>query len=111
MSAERACRFLSDRSRIGYQVRTPAERVSRRRMFSDLSHADREDLVGTAIGKFYRRWGPLGRPDDIKAYLARTMYGVLMDLYRERRMLPAPVAPVAGRTVAQVLEKWMPPAP
>lgn len=111
MSDETRFRFLSDRSRIGYQVRAAAERIARRRMYSDLSHADREDLVGITIGKFYRRWGPLGRPDDIEAYLARTMYGALMDLYRERRMLPAPVAPVTDRTVDQVLEGWMPPAP
>jgi len=65
-------RFLSVRSRIGYQVRAAAERVVRRRMYSDLSHADREDLVGITIGNFYRRWGPLGRPDDIEGRSRRS---------------------------------------
>ena len=102
-------RFLSVRSRIGYQVRAATERVARRRMYSDLSHADREDLVGITIAKFYRRWGAQGRPDDIEAYLASTMYTALMDLYRERQRFPEPVAPDSGRSVDEVLQQWMPP--
>ena len=38
------------------------------------------------------------------------MYRALMDLYRERRMLPFLVAPVSNRCVhQQVLEEWLPP--
>ena len=109
MTDEMDLRFLSDRSRIGYQVQAAAERIARRRMFADLSHADREDLVGITIAKFYRRWGPRDRPADIEAYLARTMYHALMDLYRERRLLPQPVAPDGSRSVESVLQGWMPP--
>lgn len=102
-------RWLSDRSRLGYEVRAAAERISRRRMFSELSPAERDDLVGTTIARYYDRWGPRGRADNVEAYLARTMYRALMDLYRERKQLP--VRPVEDDSVDNALDRLLAPAP
>ena len=110
MSDDSSMRFLSDRSVLGHEVYDAAVRVSRRRMFSDLDQADRDDLVGTTIDKYYATWGQLGRPDNIEAWVATVMRNAMMDLFRRRRML----RPVAGRgdeSLEELLEQWLPPAP
>ena len=110
MSDDSSMRFLSDRSVLGHQVYDAAVLVSRRRMFSDLDVADRDDLVGTTIDKYYATWGKLGRPDNIEAWVATVMRNAMMDLFRRRRML----RPLAGRSdtsLEELLEQWLPPAP
>jgi RNA polymerase sigma factor (sigma-70 family) len=90
--------LLSDRSVLGYQVKDAVSRIVRRRMFSDLSQADRDDLAGIAMGKYYETWGPLGRPRSIDAWLSTVMYRAAMDLYRERARL----RPVGGAGIDPV---------
>ena len=109
MSDEDDMRFLSDRSVLGHQVQAAAERVSRRRMFSDLAAADRDDLVGTAIDKYYATWGQLGRPDNIEAWLATVMRNAMMDHFRRGRML----RPLRNDqdSVEELLERWQPSEP
>ena len=114
MSDDGSMRFLSDRSVLGHEVYDAAVRVSRRRMFSDLDRADRDDLVGTTIDKYYATWGQLGRPDNIEAWVSTVMRNAMMDLFRRRRML----RPVAGAgagagddSVEELIEQWLPPAP
>ena len=102
---------LSDRSVLGHRVWAAAERISRRRMFSDLSAADRDDLVGITIGKYYATWGPLGRPDNIEAWLSTVMYRAMMDLFRERRKLHHPSRRAEDGSLETLLEDWMPAVP
>ena len=109
MTDEMNRRLLSDQSILGYEVGDTAERISHRRMFSDLSRADREDLMGTAIDKYYAKWGRLGRPDSVEAWLSTVMHRAMVDLFHGRRRL----FPVGGdeKSVDRLLEQWVPPAP
>lgn len=88
-------------------VRQTAVLVSGRRMFSDLSDADRDDLVGTAVDAYAFVWGPPGRPDDLEAWLALGMYHAMMSTFRERRMLRRPVWSKDATTLAGLLEEWL----
>jgi RNA polymerase sigma factor (sigma-70 family) len=103
--------LLSDRSLLGYDVRGAAEDIARRGKFSDLSAADRDELVGVAISKYYETWGPLGRPDNIEAWLSRVMHNALMDQHRARRWLVQPVARDDDGSVQALFERWSPSLP
>jgi RNA polymerase sigma-70 factor (ECF subfamily) len=103
-------RFLSDRSQLGHQVHAAAVRISRRRMFADLSQADRDDLISTAIEKYYATWGPLGEPDSVEAWLSTVMYRAMVDHFRRQRRLQ-PHAPPGEQSIDELLGRWLPPAP
>lgn len=79
-------------------------------MFSDLSQADRDELVSTAIEKYYATWGPLGEPNSVEAWLSTVMYRSMVDQFRRRRMLQ-PRAPQGDEGIDELLERWLPPAP
>lgn len=96
----------SDRIAQG-AVRYVAVRVSHRRMFSDLTDAERDDLVETAVEAWAFAWGPPGRPDDVEAWLALGMYHAMMAGFRQRRMLRRPARIGESTSLDALLEEWL----
>ena len=93
-------------------VRDAALLVARRRMFSDLSDAERDDLVATAVDAAGFSWGPPGRPEDLEAgdleaWLAAGMFHAMMNAFRERRMLRPPFRRGDATTLDGLLERWV----
>lgn len=88
-------------------VRGTALRVSRRRMFSDLSDVERDDLVAAALEAYLFAWGPPGRPENLEAWLARGMHHAMMAGFRQRRMLRRPVRGGQATSLDGLLEEWL----
>jgi DNA-binding CsgD family transcriptional regulator len=88
-------------------VRRLAVRVSGRRMFSDLSAAERRELVDGAVDAYRHTWGPAGLPADLEAWLAVGMYAAMMQAYCEQRMLRRAVPRPAATTLEGQLEHWL----
>ena len=106
MHDEEDSRAGSDRIAQG-AVRYVAVRVSHRRMFSDLTDAERDALVETAVEAWAFAWGPPGRPDDVEAWLALGMYHAMMADFRQRRMLRRPARIGESTSLDSLLEEWL----
>ena len=103
--------MLSDRTLLGMRVQEAAEQIARRRMFSDLSGHDREELVGIAVEKYYATWGAYGQPANIQAWLSTVMFHAMAVLYRDRRRVRPPAAPQPDESAADIMEQLLPPEP
>jgi RNA polymerase sigma factor (sigma-70 family) len=82
-------------------------RVSHRRMFSDLTEAQRDELVDTAVEAWAFAWGPPGRPENVEAWLARGMYHAMMADFRRCRMLRRPARLGESMSLDTLLEEWI----
>jgi RNA polymerase sigma factor (sigma-70 family) len=100
-------RFDLHREASDDAVREIAVRVAHRRMFSDLSETERQELVDIALEAHASAWGPPGRPDDVEAWLASGMYHAMMHDFRERRMLRRPFRPGGPTRLDSQLEEWL----
>lgn len=102
-----ASRFDADRDMSRIEFRRAARRVTRRRMFTDLSQAERDELVKVALDAYAHRWGPQQQPGDLEAWIAAGMHRAMMDAFRERHMLRAPARPSDATTLSSLLEEWL----
>jgi DNA-directed RNA polymerase specialized sigma24 family protein len=102
-----ASRFDVDREMSRIEFRRAAGRVTRRRMFTDLSQAERDELVKVALDAYAHRWGPRPRPGDLEAWIAAGMHRAMMDAYRERSMLPPPTRPGLATPLSSLLGEWL----
>ena len=102
-----ASRFGVDRGLSRIEFRRAAGRVTRRRMFTDLSQAERDALVKAALDAYAHRWGPRPQPGDLEAWIALGMHRAMMDAFRERSMLPPPARPSLATTLGSLLEEWL----
>ena len=62
MHEDETSRFEADRGMSRIEFRRAAGRVTGRRMFTDLSQAERDELVKVALDAYAHRWGPDGSP-------------------------------------------------
>ncbi len=76
-------------------------------MFSDLTDAQRDELVDAAVEAWTFAWGPPGRPADAEAWLARGMYHAMMGEFGRRRMLVRPVRRRSASSLDDLLEGWV----
>ncbi|MGZ8742564.1 MAG: sigma factor-like helix-turn-helix DNA-binding protein [Nocardioides sp.] len=89
------------------EFRRAAGRVTRRRMFTDLSQAERDGLVKVALDAYAHRWGPRPRPGDLEAWIAAGMHRAMMDAFRERHMLNPPARPSLATTLSSLVQEWL----
>jgi RNA polymerase sigma factor (sigma-70 family) len=104
---DEASRFDADRDMSRIEFRRAAGRVTRRRMFTDLSQAERDELVKVALDAYAYRWGPRPQPEDLEAWIAAGMHRAMMDAFRERHMLRSPARPSLATTLTALLEEWL----
>lgn len=102
-----ASRFDADREMSRIEFRRAAGRVTRRRMFTDLSQAERDELVKVALDAYAHRWGPRQEPGDLEAWIAAGMHRAMTDAFRERSMLRPPARPSHAITLSSLLEEWL----
>ena len=107
MHEDDASRFVVNRDMSRIEFRRAARRVTHRRMFTDLSQAERDELVKVALDAYAHRWGPPQQPSDLEAWIAAGMHRAMMDAFRERHMLRPPARPSLATTLTALLEEWL----